>query len=38
MSRRGQALIEFSVVAFLLVIMLLFVVEMGRMRLRGPMG
>jgi Flp pilus assembly protein TadG len=32
-SRRGQGLIEFSVVAFLLVIMLLFVVEMGRMLL-----
>jgi Flp pilus assembly protein TadG len=32
-GRRGQALIEFSVVVLLMVIMLLFVVEMGRMLL-----
>ena len=30
-GRSGQGLVEFSVVAFLTVIMLLFVVEMGRM-------
>lgn len=32
-SRRGQSLVEFSVVTLLTVIMLLFVVEMGRMLL-----
>ena len=32
-GRRGQTLVEFSVVAVLTVIMLLFVVEMGRMLL-----
>ena len=32
-GRRGQGLVEFAVVAFMTVLMLLFVVEMGRMLL-----